>query len=200
MGKSALDEIRARSGDDADGLSCFSVMAKTGLETGRGGARGRAGPRDAPIGSAFPRPTRALSGTVAPRWRTSRTTPTRSARPCSPSQPAPSEGDVSRPPARSSSQRPLGASRVASRFPPGPVAERARRAVGETLLDAPRSFTGSFDRDARAPRLHKWRVSRGSACLNSRETLPSTSPTDRPRSRRASILCFWANCFPVRVT
>ena len=42
MGKSALDEIRARSGDDADGLSCFSVMAKTGLETGRGGARDRA--------------------------------------------------------------------------------------------------------------------------------------------------------------
>ncbi len=71
----------------------------------------------------------------------------------------PFRGGCQSAPARSSTQRPLGASRVASRFPPGPVAERARRAVGETLLDAPRSFTGSFDRDARAARLHKWRVS-----------------------------------------
>ena len=182
MGKSASDEIRARSGDDAEGAAAGATADRAlvffisdGQNRTRDGSRGRAGPRDAPIGSASPRPTRALSGTVAPRWRTSRTTPTRSARPCSPSQPAPSEGDVSRPPARSSSQRPLGASRVASRFPPGPVAQRARRAVGETLLDAPRSFTGSFDQDARAARHHEWRVSPRKHLLNSRESLPSTS-------------------------
>ena len=78
---------------------------------------------------------------------------------------------------------------------------KARRAVGDTLLDAPRSFTGSFDRRARAARPHEWRVSRGrAACLNSRENSPFDVTADRPRSRRASILCFWADWFAARVT
>lgn len=181
------------------GLSCFSsAMAKTGLETGRGGARDRATHPSVLLPlvrrehypglyyhvGALHEPLRHdLRGPVRHRGR-----------------PLPRGMSVG-PLARSSSQRPLGASRVASRLPPGPVAEGARRAVGDTLLDAPRSFTGSFDRRARAARPHEWRDSRGrAACLNSRENSPFDVTADRPRSRRASILCFWADWFAVRVT
>ena len=76
----------------------------------------------------------------------------------------------------------------------------ARVARSARLSSTRRGPSPDPSTETRAPRGSTSGASPEEACLNSRESLPSTSPTDRPRSRRASILCFWANCFPVRVT